>query len=233
MREDKRVTVYIAGDSTAANYPEDKRPMSGWGEWIASYLAEEVRVSNRARNGRSSKSFIAEGHFDRIASSIGEGDYLLIQFGHNDEKPDEKRHTDPGSTYEEHLTRYIEMARSKGAHPLLLTSVERRKFNEAGELVPSHGDYPAAVQRLAQKLEVPLLDLCSRTQEAYRKLGAEASKAWFVWLEPGEHPNYPEGERDDTHFNELGAQKVAGLVAEALAASGSPLAGYLKAGAVG
>ncbi|MCZ8518497.1 rhamnogalacturonan acetylesterase [Paenibacillus caseinilyticus] len=229
----KPVTVYIAGDSTAANYPEEKRPMSGWGEWIGSYLTGGVRICNEARNGRSSKSYIGEGHFDRIAAGIGEGDYLLVQFGHNDQKPDESRHTDPGSTYEEHLLRYIEMARGKGAYPVLLTSVERRAFDEAGVLVPSHGEYPDAVRRLAEAQRVPLLDLCHFTQRAYRKLGSEASKGWFVWLEPGEHPNYPEGERDNTHFNELGARNVAGLVAQALAASDSSLAGYLKTGSGG
>ncbi|MFC6227477.1 rhamnogalacturonan acetylesterase [Paenibacillus allorhizosphaerae] len=221
------INIFIAGDSTAANYAETRSPMAGWGQMLGSLFEPSVSVRNEARNGRSSKSFIEEGHIRRIEEAIGEGDYLLVQFGHNDQKPDEERHTEPDSTYKDYLRQYIGLARSKGAHPVLLTSVERRKFNGAGELVATHGRYPDAVRELAAEQHVPLLDALNGTQEAYRRMGPEASKSWFVWLAPGEHPNYPEGVQDNTHFNRTGALAAAKLIAALIKQSGIPLADKL------
>ncbi|TVY07083.1 rhamnogalacturonan acetylesterase [Paenibacillus cremeus] len=221
------IQVFIAGDSTAANYPPEHSPMAGWGQRLGELFQPSITVVNAARNGRSSKSFIEEGLLEQIEQGIEPGDYFLIQFGHNDQKPDEERHTEPDTTYPQQLSRHIELARSKGAHPILLTSVERRHFGPSGELIPSHGEYPAAVMRLADQLQVPVLDLCARTQSAYRAMGAEDSKAWFVWLKPEEHANYPEGLEDNTHFNETGALEVAKLVAEELKQAGIPLAQWL------
>jgi len=228
MKEGRKpVRIFIAGDSTAATYPQEQEPMAGWGQMIGRLFGPEVEVVNEARCGRSSKSFIAEGHLQRIEEAIGAGDYLMIQFGHNDQKPDEERHTEPETTYPEHLARYIELAVAKNAQPVLLTSVERRHFDEAGELTPSHGAYPDAMRKLARERGVPLLDLCPRTQELYRSLGPENSKRLFVWLKPNEHPNYPDGVQDDTHFNEDGAAQVAALVAEEIRKSDLPLKEYL------
>ncbi|CAG7649267.1 Rhamnogalacturonan acetylesterase RhgT [Paenibacillus solanacearum] len=227
---DKGITVFIAGDSTAANYAENRSPMAGWGQMLGSLFEPSVLVRNEARSGRSSKSFIEEGHIRRIEEAIGAGDYLLIQFGHNDQKSDAERHTEPDSTYPDFLRRYVDLARSKGAHPVLLTSVDRRKFSAAGELVGTHGQYPDAVRALAAEQRVPLLDVQAVTQEAYRRMGPEASKAWFVWLAPGEHPNYPDGVQDDTHFNETGALEVARLIAALMKEAGILLAHKFASG---
>lgn len=222
------VQLFIAGDSTAADYPPERAPMAGWGQMIGRFFRSSVVICNEARNGRSSKSFIEEGHLQRIEAGIRAGDYLFVQFGHNDEKEDAERHTDPETTYPAYLSRYLDLAESKGAHPVLLTSLERRHFNEAGELIPTHGAYPDAMRRLAAERGVPLLDMTPLTQQLYVTLGAEKSKSLFVWLEPGEHPNYPEGERDNTHFNETGAEEIARLVVQEIRRAGLPLADHLR-----
>ncbi|WP_338015866.1 rhamnogalacturonan acetylesterase [Paenibacillus mesophilus] len=181
-------------------------------------------IRNEAHGGRSSKSFIDEGRLDRIAETIAAGDYLFIQFGHNDEKTDEARHTTPDGTYPHYLRRYVEAARSRGAVPVLLSPVECRSFDVDGKLVHTHGDYPDAVRRLAREANVPFIELCGKSRALLEALGSEASKRLFCWLEPGEEPNYPEGLRDNTHFNEYGASEMARLVAEGIREAGLPLA---------
>lgn len=221
------IQVFVAGDSTAASYPEEQAPMAGWAQMLQAHFGPEVAVRNNARCGRSSKSFIEEGHFGRIEENIREGDYLFIQFGHNDEKPGD-RGTEPYTTFQEHLERYVELARRKKAHPVLMTPVQRRKFDESGHLLQTHGDYPDAVRQLAARLSVPLIDMTERTEELYRSYGSEASKELFVWLKPGEHPNYPDGAQDDTHFHEKGAEQVCLLVLEEIRKLKLPLAALIK-----
>ncbi|WP_051620595.1 rhamnogalacturonan acetylesterase [Paenibacillus sp. UNC451MF] len=211
-----KTRIYIAGDSTAANYPPEQSPMAGWGQMIGELLTDDAEVCNEASCGRSSKSFMDEGRLKPIADNIQQGDYLFIQFGHNDQKPDAERHTEPFTTYLDHLLQYIAAARRKGATPVLFTSVARRNFNDEGVLVPTHGDYPAAMKKLASEQTVLLIDMEAKTDELYRSLGSEASKRLFVWLEPKEHPNYPDGVRDNTHFNEQGAREVAKIVVSQL-----------------
>jgi lysophospholipase L1-like esterase len=220
--------VIICGDSTAARYGSDRSPMAGWGQMFADYLTDEVKVVNRAICGRSSKSFIGEGRLDQVLAEIELGDYVLVQFGHNDQKPDEERRTEPFTTYQEHLRRYVDGARTKGANPVLITSVHRRRFDENGEFYGTHGDYPGAMKRLGAELGVPVLDLTSLSETRFRELGPEGTRELFCWLEPGEAPNYPEGVQDDTHFNEHGAGEVAGWVAELLQASDVELKRYLR-----
>ncbi|MDQ1912790.1 rhamnogalacturonan acetylesterase [Paenibacillus sp. GD4] len=219
--------VYIAGDSTAATYPADKSPMAGWGQMLSLFLDDSVQVQNEAMCGRSSKSFLEEGRLKPITDTIGKGDYLFIQFGHNDQKTNE-RYTDPASTYPEHLTKYIDAARQAGANPVLLTSVERRHFDERGELKDTHGAYPEAMRKLAAQFEVPLIDAQLLTRRLYQSLGPEKSKQLFTWLQPGEHPNYPDGVEDNTHFNETGAKEVAALIAKEVAELGWPLSSHVK-----
>ncbi|WP_248925122.1 rhamnogalacturonan acetylesterase [Paenibacillus hamazuiensis] len=223
----KRIKLFIAGDSTAADYPDNEYPMAGWGQMLPHFLTDKVEVVDKAACGRSSKSFIAEGRLAEIDGLIGEGDYLFIQFGHNDQKPDE-RFTDPATTYPAYMTQYVEVARIRGAQPVLLSSVERRHFDEAGNLQHTHGDYPEAARKLAAKLGVPFIDLRIRTRELYTALGPEKSKKLFVWLEPGEHPNYPDGASDNTHFNVEGAWEVARLAAEEIAGSDLPLRQFVR-----
>ncbi|RKN84065.1 rhamnogalacturonan acetylesterase [Paenibacillus ginsengarvi] len=220
-------TVYLAGDSTVSSYGASAAPMAGWGQMIGELFQDGVQVRNEARGGRSSKSFIGEGRLAPIAEAITPGDYLFIQFGHNDQKNDEARYTSPNETYPHYLRQYIEAARTKGATPVLFTPVERRLFGEDGRLKDSHGAYPAAVLKLADEENVTVIDLRQKSRSLLESLGDEASKKLFTWLEPGESPNYPSGTQDNTHFNETGAREIARLVAEGIRESGLALANRL------
>ena len=213
--------IFIAGDSTAAEKMPDKRPETGWGEKLGGFFTENVTVVNRAVNGRSTRSFIDEGRLDRIAGEIGAGDFLLIQFGHNDEKEDPERHTDPDSTYSANLTRFVETARAVKATPVLLTPIQRRTFGPDGKIRESHGDYPAAMKALAARLDVALIDMTAVSRRYFESLGPEAVKSIFLWVEPG-HPNYPDGLEDNTHFCESGARQIARLIAGGLRKLGLP-----------
>lgn len=210
-------TVYIAGDSTAADKYATAAPETGWGMALPFLLGRHLRVSNHAVNGRSSKSFIDEGLLAPILRAIRPGDLLLVQFGHNDEKTaDPTRYTEPWTTYQECLGRYVEGAADRGARPVLLTSVERRRYDAAGNALATHGDYPAAMRALAADLRIPVLDIQAASLALWQRMGAEATKAYFNWLRPGESPNYPDGVSDNTHFRPPGAIAVARMVARAL-----------------
>ncbi len=208
--------LFIAGDSTVADQPVDSYPYAGWGQTLPMWLKADVAVDNRAVSGRSSKSFIAEGRLDAIWAAIRAGDYLLIQFGHNDQKPDEPRHTEPFSTYKQHLRLFIEGARKRGAQPILLTSVQRRYFDEYGGLTDTHGDYVTAMKELAVEEDVPCIDLAAKSRELFERLGPEGTKSLLLWGAPGEFIRYPNGIQDNTHFQEAGAVRIAELVAEGL-----------------
>ncbi|WP_030933541.1 rhamnogalacturonan acetylesterase [Streptomyces sp. NRRL S-646] len=201
-------TLYIAGDSTAAQKYADAAPETGWGMALPFFLRKDVIVANHAVNGRSSKSFIDEGRLDVILGLIKPGDLLLIQFAHNDEKSDDPtRYTEPWTTYQEYLRQYIEGARSHGARPVLATPVERRRFDANGNAVPTHGEYPAAMRALAGQERVALLDVEALSLALWQRLGVEETKVYFNWTAT---------EQDNTHFNPPGAIAVARLVAREL-----------------
>ncbi|GLP68323.1 MULTISPECIES: rhamnogalacturonan acetylesterase [unclassified Streptomyces] len=201
-------TLYIAGDSTAAQKYADAAPETGWGMALPFFLHKDLPVANHAVNGRSSKSFVDEGRLDAVLGVIRPGDFLLIQFGHNDEKTaDPARYTEPWTTYQDHLRLYIDGARARGARPVLATSVERRKFDASGNAVPTHGDYPAAMRALGAEEGVALLDIQALSLALWQKLGVEETKKYFNWTDT---------EQDNTHFNPPGAIAVARLVAREL-----------------
>jgi lysophospholipase L1-like esterase len=198
-------TLYIAGDSTAAQKNSTEAPETGWGMALPFFLRKEVKVANHAVNGRSSKSFFDEGRLDAILAVIRSGDLLLVQFAHNDEKvADPTRYTEPWTTYQDYLRLYLDGARSRGARPVLATPVERRRFDIGGNAVPTHGDYPAAMRALAQEERVALLDVEASSLALWQELGVEETKAYFNWTDT---------EQDNTHFNPPGAIAVARLVA--------------------
>ncbi|WP_438491435.1 rhamnogalacturonan acetylesterase [Paenibacillus sp. IHBB 3054] len=211
-------TLYIAGDSTAAQKGADQKPMTGWGEYLQGYFGPEITVDNRAINGRSTKSYLEQGRLADIEQDFQPGDFLLIQFGHNDEKQeDPARYTDPGKDYRLNLITFIDSARSRGGFPVLLTSVSRRRFTPQGDPDPlAVGAYPQAMREVAKLTGTPLLDIFASSQQLYRKLGIEESRHLFMHLPKSRHPNYPEGITDDTHFSNEGAKQVAELVAEAI-----------------
>ncbi|QNP66519.1 rhamnogalacturonan acetylesterase [Streptomyces genisteinicus] len=201
-------TLFVAGDSTAAQKYTDAAPETGWGMALPFFLHHGVRVANHAVNGRSSKSFLDEGRLDAILGAIRPGDWLLVQFAHNDQKAeDPARYTEPWSTYQEHLLRYVRGARERGARPVFATSVERRRFDAQGDAVTSLGDYPAAMRALAELEGVALLDVQALSLALWQELGPEETKAYFNWTGT---------EQDNTHFNPPGAVAVARLVAREL-----------------
>ncbi len=208
---DRDVTVYVAGDSTAATYAGYEAPRAGWGQALGEFLRDEVDVVNLAWSGASSKSFAEAGLLDRILADIEPGDLQLISFGHNDSKTDH-RGTDPWTTYQETLDRYVDGARDRGAQPVLVTPVERRRFDDAGAVRTSHGEYPEAMRQLAAREDVPLVDLTSLSLERWAELGPDGTTGDFLHLAPGEHPNYPDGVVDNTHFQAHGAIELARLV---------------------
>ena len=205
-------TIYIIGDSTV---DDNQPPFRGWGWALPQYVREGVTVKNHALSGRSSRSFRAEGLFEPVEKALGAGDLLLIQFGHNDEKDDE-RHTDPDTTFPEELWRYCAAALSRGAQPVLITPVCRRFFGGDGSLFYTHGEYPRAIRILAAEKGIPLCDLKAASRALYRSLGEKGTAELFVRLAPGENPDFPEGHDDRSHFNPHGATVIAGLVAEGL-----------------
>ncbi|NBK22410.1 MAG: rhamnogalacturonan acetylesterase [Spirochaetia bacterium] len=201
--------LFLLGDSTCAEKEADKRPETGWGMVMQPLLGTSFTVVNLALNGRSTKSFLQEGVFDRCLRALHADDVVMIQFGHNDSKEDEERHTDPWTTYQGNLAFMAEQVRQKGACPILLTPICRRRFDDDGVLVQTHGDYPSAMIALAKGRGYAVFDLTQETFQILTHLGAEASKQLFLHLKPLEHPNYPEGVADDTHLNEVGARVVA------------------------
>ncbi|MDB4891960.1 MAG: rhgT [Gemmatimonadetes bacterium] len=211
------ITVYLAGDSTMAEKAADKRPETGWGEKLGQYFRpENVRIANRAMNGRSTRTFIAEGRWQAITDSLVAGDYVFIQFGHNDESPAKVGSYTPPDDFKRNLARMVGDVRTKGAFPVLFTPVQRRKFNDAGRLEDSHGDYPGYTRSVAAELKVPLIDMLVSSGEVLASFGADSSTKLFLQLEPGAHPNYPQGVKDNTHFNPLGAELMARLAVDGI-----------------
>ncbi|MGY1681907.1 pectinesterase family protein [Geodermatophilus sp. SYSU D01176] len=216
--ETRPLSVFVAGDSTSSIYQTNEAPRAGWGQTLPLFTTGNATVVDYAKSGASSKSFYDLGLLDRILAEIQPGDHLLISFGHNDQKADDPtRYTDPYTTYQDYLQFYIDGARNRGATPVLVTPVERRRFDAAGQAKTTHGEYPAAMRALAAEQDVPLVDLTELSLVKWNELGPEGTLDWFMHLAPGEHPNYPEGEVDDTHFQARGAIELARMVATAMA----------------
>jgi len=209
---EKQITIFLAGDSTMAEKRSDKRPETGWGEELQAYFdISEVKIDNHARNGRSTRSFIEEGLWDKIVDLIQPDDYVFIQFGHNDQsKKKVKRYTAPDQ-YRKNLLRFISDVRIKKGNPVLLTSVVRRRFNKEGQFYDVHGVYPDLVRSAAKEAGVPLVDMHRLSEQLLEESGEEDSKLLFLWLQPGEYENYPDGLTDNTHFSPTGAKMMASL----------------------
>ena len=206
-----KITVYLIGDSTLSIKDPKAYPETGWGMPFTQFFDESVTVDNRAQNGRSTKSFVAENRWQPVAAALQPGDYVFIQFGHNDEVPTKKTYT-PEADYRNYLVRFITETRAKKASPVLITPVARRKFDANGKVEETHAVYANIVREVAQSQHVPLIDLDQESQALLQQFGVENSKLLFNQLAPGEHPNYPDGREDNTHFNELGARKMAEIV---------------------
>lgn len=207
--------VYLVGDSTCSEKQVNKYPETGWGMPFSIFFDESIRVDNRAKNGRSTKSFMAEGLWDDVMKTLKPGDYVFIQFGHNDEAVSKvERYTTP-EQFQTNLRTYISDTRSRNAIPVLLTPVTRRGF-ENETLIDSHKQYAELTREVAQSENVPLIDMTAKSMTLVQSYGPEKSTLLYLQLQPGVHPNYPNGVKDNTHFNELGAREMAQLVLEGI-----------------
>ena len=239
--EDRTTTIFIIGDSTAANKDiSGGKQERGWGMALQCYFDDNIRIDNHAVNGRSSLSFINEGRWDTVLHRMRPGDYVIIQFGHNDEKPKADRHTDPGSTFDYNLAKFVRETREHGGIPILMNCVVRRNFFvnvpendddeklrtttfkdgakmvEGDSLIDTHGLYRVAPRDVARRMNVHFVDANRITHDLEQGLGTEASKKLHMWFLPGEEPSVPKGRQDNTHYNVYGAHVVARLLADAL-----------------
>ncbi len=210
--------IFWAGDSTVSTNKAATFPQTGIGQAFDRFTANDVVVVNHAVNGRSTKSFIDESRLATIYNDITRGDYLFIQFGHNDEKiKDPSRYTEPHSEFVENLGKFVNVARNKGAYPVFITSVERRLFDEQGELKESeHTEYVKGMKEAGEKFDVPVVDLFSMSRQFLEKTGDELSKKYYMNLNKGEAKWAPEGLTDNSHLKYEGAMLYAGMIAKGL-----------------
>jgi lysophospholipase L1-like esterase len=211
-------TIYWAGDSTVQYNSILTFPQTGMGQVMNLFLKPDIRVENHAKNGRSTKSFLDESRLAPIYDRMQEGDFLFIQFGHNDEKKqDPERYTEPEGEYTENLKKFVNAARNKNAFPVLITPLERRCFGEDGTLGDGdHGPYAEAMKKAAKQWNVPLIDLCGKSRRELRKAGPEETKKWYMHVPPNIYPHFMDGLSDDTHLKYEGAVHYAGCIAEGL-----------------
>lgn len=222
----QKITLFMMGDSTMAIKSPDRFPETGWGMAFSQKVNENAIVINKAKNGRSTKSFINEGIWSSVYENLNSGDYVFIQFGHNDEKIETPGLGTTIAEYKENLSFFVNKVREKKATPILLTPIARRRFTE-GKLVDTHGNYPDAVRKVADSLGVSLIDMTVETSALLVEKGEEESIKYFLHLPVGDK-NYPNGVTDNTHLNEFGADEIANIVVNKIKAFHLPLAAYLK-----
>jgi lysophospholipase L1-like esterase len=228
---DSRPTLYLVGDSTMANKPViPPNAERGWGQMLPAFFKDTIRIENHAMNGRSTKSFMEEGRWTAITNKLKSGDWVIIQFGHNDEKKeDPKRFTEPFGSFKTNLARYIHEAQAHGARPILATPVARRSFDADGKLKDTHGDYVPALRDVATEQKVPLLEMNTRSAEIVQTLGAEKSKKIYLWVGEDEFPKLTAPKEDNTHFNAYGATRMCDIAVNEIKKAAPELAKHLNA----
>jgi lysophospholipase L1-like esterase len=219
----RKVKLYLIGDSTMANKVRQTFPETGWGMPLGTFFDTTVVVDNRAQNGRSTRTFLAENRWQPIMDALQEGDYVFIQFGHNDEAENYPDRYTPPEDYRKNLSKFVTETQRKKGHPVLLTPITRRRFDKDGHIQETHVAYSKVTAEVAAQYKVPLIDLDKMSRELVQQFGVENSKLLFMELAPGDHPNYPYGRHDNTHFTELGARKMAQLAVSQVIAQKLPL----------
>lgn len=222
--------VYLAGDSTVMSYRASYNlyPQQGWGGRISENFTTGVSFNNKAIGGRSSKSFVDEGRLTDILNQIQPGDYLFVQFGHNDGSSDPAKHTDPFTTFKTYLAMYIDGAVQKGAIPVLVTPMGRRNYGSDGKFINDFTDRCTAMKQLATAKNCKLIDLNAKSIAYYNSIGAAATTGIFLWLEAGQYPNFPNGIHDATHFQEKGAVQLARLVTQGISEANLGIKSFIK-----
>lgn len=226
----QKITIYGIGDSTMADKVKpNENPEHGWLQVFPKFMTADVKIINKAVNGRSSKSFIDQHRWDSIHKVLKPGNYVFIQFGHNDAKSeDSTRYTNPHTAYRHNLIKFITEAREKGAIPILFSSIARRNFNDKGVLTSTHGEYPQEARLVAQEYQVPFIDLEYYSEELEKSYGPEKSKELHLHYKPGEVAYYPDGKSDDTHLSKKGAEEISKIVARELKELKPELKKYIR-----
>jgi lysophospholipase L1-like esterase len=226
----KVTTIYLIGDSTVCDQDIKRYPVTGWGTPFADYFKSDVQVKNHAKGGRSTRTFLEENRWHPIVDSLKTGDYVIMQFGHNDEakEPQYAARYTPVPDYKRNLIKFITEARRKGAYPILVTPVSRRVF-KGGKAQYTHTEYTAAVFEVGKTYKVPVIDLDTKSREQYDRMGEMKSKWLFMDLDSAEHPIYPLGRSDNTHFNDYGARIIAEMVLNDIKSQQLPLASKIVA----
>jgi lysophospholipase L1-like esterase len=216
--------VYLAGDSTVVDQTDE--PWTAWGQMLPRFFKPGVAISNQAESGETLKAFIAERRLAKILSTMKPGDYLFIQFTHNDQKPGPD-HVDAATDYKSYLRLYINEARLRGATPVLVTSMNRRSFGPDGKIVNTMGDYPDSMRQLARDENVPLIDLNAMSKAFYEAMGPDNSTRAFVHYPAGTFPGQTAELKDDTHFNSYGAYELAKCIVEGIKSDQLGIAKFL------
>ncbi len=226
----QKPTLFLIGDSTMSNKDNpEKNPEHGWGQVLPQFFTSGIEIQNHAMNGRSSKSFRTEGRWAKVYNQLKKGDFVIIQFGHNDQKlKDSTKFTNPYTQYRANLERYVTETRAKGATPILMTSITRRNFNENGVLIDTHKEYPLVVRLVADAMKVPFVDMQLLTEQMEIAAGPEKSKLLHLHFKAGENPYYDKDKADDTHLSKLGAETVAKLAVNALKPLNTGLEKHIK-----
>lgn len=223
-----RVTLHLVGDSTMSDKTNLAYPERGWGQLLPQYMNQELEIVNHAANGRSTRRFIDEGRWALVLSELKEGDYVLIQFGHNDQKADDPtRYASADNDYPAFLHQYIKDVRDKHAIPMIASSICRRHFDEQGKLQRKLLDYAAAARQVASEENVDFFDLNEQTCGFLNAIGEPESRQYFIQVPPDLYTRYPEGKTDNTHLNVVGAAKVAQFFIRDLRERNHPLAKYV------
>jgi len=218
--------IFLAGDSTVTD--QTREPYAGWGQMLPLFFGPHAVVANHAESGLSLSSFRSSRRLDKILSQLQPGDFVLIQFGHNDQKA-KGTETAAFAGYTTALIDFVDRIRAQHGRPVLVTPVARRRFDEAGGVVESLGDFPEAVRRLAQEKDVPLVDLNAMSKRLYQSLGVEGSKAMFLHVPANTYPGQDEPIHDDTHFSNYGGYEIARCAVEAIRTGVPELAALLAA----
>jgi len=226
VKATRPITVFLAGNSTVTD--QRFEPWASWGQMLPCFFQPgKVVVANHAESGEALKSFIDENRLVKILKTIRQGDYLFIQFGHNDQKPQNSAYVEPFNGYKKYLKHFIHQARQLGAIPVLVTPVCRRNFDENGRIINTHGDYPEAMRRTAMEENVPLIDLFKMSAILFESLGIEGSKNAFVHYPAGMFPGQKEELKDNSHFNNYGAFQLAKCIVEGIKTNHLGLEKYL------
>lgn len=225
LAQTKPLHVRLLGDSTLTD--QFAEPYCGWGQMFPALFTGHLVIDNHAESGLSLASFQGSRRLDKVLSVLESGDYVFIQFGHNDQK-EKGEGVGAFTTFATRLRNYVKVIQAKGARPVLVTAVARRRFDAQGQVVESLGDFPAAVRRVAQELSLPLIDLNASSKQLYQVLGVEVSRQAFLHIPAGIYPGQKVAIADDTHFSAYGAYEVARCVASELAKQTPELARYLR-----